>query len=133
MINASLKELAAALASRKISSVELTQLFLERINRLNPEINAYITVDAEKSLAQAKAADEARRQQGVDPKKNPAQVPTADPDCHVMPNKEGGFSPNYTPVATTDATGGFIVDADVLAEIHEGGAAAVSVDRIEET
>ena len=85
------------------------------------------------ALEQAKAADEARRQQGVDPKKNPAQVPTTDPDCHVMPNKEGGFAPNYTPVATTDATCGFIVDADVLAEINEGGAAAVSVDRIEET
>jgi aspartyl-tRNA(Asn)/glutamyl-tRNA(Gln) amidotransferase subunit A len=63
MINASLKELAAALASKKISSVELTQLFLDRINRLNPDINAYITVDAEKSLAQAAAAD-ARIAQG---------------------------------------------------------------------
>ncbi len=58
MINASLKELAAALASRKISSVELTQAFLDRIARHNPDINAYITVDAEKSLAQARAADE---------------------------------------------------------------------------
>ncbi len=32
----------------------------------------------------------------------PAQVPTTDPDCHVMPNKEGGYAPNYTPLATTD-------------------------------
>ena len=57
MINASLKQLADALAARQISSVELTQLFLERIRRLNPGINAYITVDADKSLAQAAAAD----------------------------------------------------------------------------
>lgn len=57
MINASLKELAAKLASKEISSVELTQLFLDRITRLNPEINAYITVDPEKSLNQARAAD----------------------------------------------------------------------------
>ncbi len=57
MINASLKELAAKLASKEISSVELTQAFLDRITRLNPEINAYVTVDAEKSLAQARAAD----------------------------------------------------------------------------
>ena len=57
MINASLKELAAKLASKEISSVELTQTFLDRISRLNPEINAYVTVDAEKSLAQARAAD----------------------------------------------------------------------------
>ncbi|HQR61040.1 MAG TPA: Asp-tRNA(Asn)/Glu-tRNA(Gln) amidotransferase subunit GatA, partial [Methylophilaceae bacterium] len=57
MINASLKELAAALASKQISSAELTQLFLDRIRRLNPEINAYVTLDAERSLAQASAAD----------------------------------------------------------------------------
>ena len=57
MIHASLKELAAALAGRKISSVELTTLCLERIARLNPQLNAFITVDPEKSLAMARAAD----------------------------------------------------------------------------
>lgn len=57
MINAGLKALASALASREISSVELTQGFLQRIARHNAELNAYITVDAEKSLAQARAAD----------------------------------------------------------------------------
>jgi aspartyl-tRNA(Asn)/glutamyl-tRNA(Gln) amidotransferase subunit A len=57
MINASLKELAAKLAGKEISSVELTQTFLDRITRLNPDINAYVTLDAEKSLAQARAAD----------------------------------------------------------------------------
>ena len=57
MINASLKELAAALAARTISSVELTGIFLDRIKR-HETLNAFITVDAEKSLAQARAADE---------------------------------------------------------------------------
>ncbi|MBW7902012.1 MAG: Asp-tRNA(Asn)/Glu-tRNA(Gln) amidotransferase subunit GatA [Rhodocyclaceae bacterium] len=57
MIGRTLKELGAALAGREISSVELTQLHLDRIARLNPEINAFITVDAERSLAQARAAD----------------------------------------------------------------------------
>ena len=57
MINASLTELAAALAHRKISSVELTQAFLDRIGKLNGALNAFITVAAEKSLAQARAAD----------------------------------------------------------------------------
>jgi hypothetical protein len=45
----------------------------------------------QEALEQARAADEARRRQGIDPHKNPAQVPTTDPDSHVMPNKEGGF------------------------------------------
>jgi len=58
MIHASLKELSAALAAKQISSVELTQLFLDRIARFNPEVNAFITVDPEKSLAQARLADE---------------------------------------------------------------------------
>ena len=58
MLNASLKELAAALAQKKISSVELTRLFLGRVAKLNGSLNAFITVDAEKSLAQARAADE---------------------------------------------------------------------------
>jgi aspartyl-tRNA(Asn)/glutamyl-tRNA(Gln) amidotransferase subunit A len=57
MINASLKQLSQALAAKQISSVELTQLFLDRINRLNPALNAFVTVDAEKSLNSAKAAD----------------------------------------------------------------------------
>jgi aspartyl-tRNA(Asn)/glutamyl-tRNA(Gln) amidotransferase subunit A len=57
MINASLKELSAALAGKKISSVELATLFLERIEALNPKLNAFITVDRDKSLAMARAAD----------------------------------------------------------------------------
>ncbi|TXG94214.1 MAG: Asp-tRNA(Asn)/Glu-tRNA(Gln) amidotransferase subunit GatA, partial [Rhodocyclaceae bacterium] len=57
MIGKTLKELGKALTEKKISSSELTQLHLDRIARLNPEINAFITVDAEKSLAQARAAD----------------------------------------------------------------------------
>lgn len=85
------------------------------------------------ALDQARAADEARRQQGVNPEKKPAQIPTTDPDSRVMPNKEGGYAPNYTPVATTDGERGFIVDHDVLAVINEGPAALPSVDRIEET
>ncbi|MDX9995743.1 MAG: Asp-tRNA(Asn)/Glu-tRNA(Gln) amidotransferase subunit GatA [Rhodocyclaceae bacterium] len=58
MINSSLKDLAAALAAKKISSVELTTLFLDRIERLNPDINAFVTLDREKALAAAQVADE---------------------------------------------------------------------------
>lgn len=57
MIHASLKELAAALAAKSISSVELTRLYLDRIARLNPSLNAFVTLDEERSLAAARAAD----------------------------------------------------------------------------
>ena len=60
MIESSLKQLSAALAAKQISSVELTQLYLDRIAKLNPQLNAYITVDAALSLAQAQAADAER-------------------------------------------------------------------------
>ncbi|MDP1559173.1 MAG: Asp-tRNA(Asn)/Glu-tRNA(Gln) amidotransferase subunit GatA [Nitrosomonas sp.] len=58
MFNASLKQLSTQLAEKKISSVELTGEFLRRVKRLNPNYNAFITVNEEISLAQAKAADE---------------------------------------------------------------------------
>ena len=57
MLNSSLKELSAALASQKISSVELTQLFIARVQSLNPTLNVFITTNPEASLAQAQAAD----------------------------------------------------------------------------
>jgi aspartyl-tRNA(Asn)/glutamyl-tRNA(Gln) amidotransferase subunit A len=57
MFNATLKQLSAALAQKQLSSVELTQLYLDRIARLDPGLNAFVTIDAEKSLAQARAAD----------------------------------------------------------------------------
>jgi len=57
MFNASLKQLSLQLAEKKISSTELTTEFLKRIKALNPEYNAFITVNEELSLAQAQAAD----------------------------------------------------------------------------
>lgn len=62
MINASLKELSQALAAKQISSVELTGLYLQRIETLNPQLNAFITTDSQRSLAEAAAADALRAQ-----------------------------------------------------------------------
>ena len=61
--NASVAELSAALAAGKVSSVELTRMFLDRIAGLNGELNAFITVDEARSLADARRAD-ARRARG---------------------------------------------------------------------
>ena len=57
MHNATVKQLSAALAAKKISSVELAALFLDRIEKLNGELNAFITVDRAFTLEQARAAD----------------------------------------------------------------------------
>jgi aspartyl-tRNA(Asn)/glutamyl-tRNA(Gln) amidotransferase subunit A len=58
VLNSTLSALSAALAARKVSSVELTRLFLDRIRGLNGRLNAFITVNEEHSLAQARVADE---------------------------------------------------------------------------
>ncbi|MAS00524.1 MAG: Asp-tRNA(Asn)/Glu-tRNA(Gln) amidotransferase GatCAB subunit A [Nitrosomonadales bacterium] len=58
MLNLSLKELSLALENKKFSSVELTQFFLNRIKKFNPILNAFITIDEEKSLAMAKNSDQ---------------------------------------------------------------------------
>ena len=50
-------ELARRIANRELSSTELTRAYLERIERFDPLLRAFITVDAERAVARAKAAD----------------------------------------------------------------------------
>lgn len=54
---ASIEEVGKLFRKRKLSPVELTELMLARIERLNPKLNAYITVTAERALAQAKKTE----------------------------------------------------------------------------
>ncbi len=54
-----LAEARKKLRTREISSVELTEAFLGAIEKLNPQINAYITVTPELARQQARAADAA--------------------------------------------------------------------------
>ena len=51
-------QLRELLDTRRVSSTELTETFLRRIERLNPKLNAYLTVTGEEALAAAKPADE---------------------------------------------------------------------------
>jgi aspartyl-tRNA(Asn)/glutamyl-tRNA(Gln) amidotransferase subunit A len=60
-----LVELSRLLAKKDCSSVELTQLFLERMQKHNPALNAFITISAEKALADAQNADQIRRTAGT--------------------------------------------------------------------
>jgi len=58
MQNLSLKELSEGLKQKKFSSLELTKFFLNRLELHNSSINAFITIDKDKSLAMAKNSDE---------------------------------------------------------------------------
>src|SRR5215211_4708431 len=56
---ASATALVVALARRDISSRELLELYLRRVERHNPALNAVVTLDTERALAAADAADHA--------------------------------------------------------------------------
>lgn len=60
----SIKQLISGLRDKSFSSVELTQHYLDRIKKLDREINSYITVTPEQALAQAQAADQKLAQGG---------------------------------------------------------------------
>src|ERR1700682_3284947 len=54
---ATMEELGSLLAKRKISPVEITEIFLRRIERLNPSLNAFLTVTAGLARAAARGAE----------------------------------------------------------------------------
>jgi aspartyl-tRNA(Asn)/glutamyl-tRNA(Gln) amidotransferase subunit A len=54
---ASISEIASLFRKRKLSPVELTEIILARIDRYNPQLNAFITVTGELALVQAKKAE----------------------------------------------------------------------------
>jgi Asp-tRNA(Asn)/Glu-tRNA(Gln) amidotransferase A subunit family amidase len=54
---ASIRKIAAHLEARQITALALTQMFLARIKRLDPQLHFVITLTEERALAQAKAAD----------------------------------------------------------------------------
>ena len=67
----SASELASMVRSGEVSARELVELSLERIEELNPALNAFVEVDAERALAAAEAI-------GPGDERPFAGVPTAD-------------------------------------------------------
>src|SRR5215469_10387221 len=59
-VRASELRAAEAIRSKEVSSVELTRLIFERIDRYNPQLNAFTYQLREEALSQARDADEAQ-------------------------------------------------------------------------
>ena len=59
-------ELAAAIRDRRISSRELLDLYLDRIERLNPSLNAVVTLDVERAREATRRADDTTAAAGAD-------------------------------------------------------------------
>ena len=61
MINKSAAEMAAALSAGEITSVELTQAHLDQVAKVDSEVHAFLHVDREGALSQARDVDEKRK------------------------------------------------------------------------
>ena len=60
MYKSTLAQLSIALESKKISSEELTRLYIERCNKHNNSLNCFITITEEEALKKARQADKKR-------------------------------------------------------------------------
>jgi amidase len=58
-------QLSSAIKERRLSSRELLETFLQRIDKLDPPINAVVTLDAERAMQAAAAADAATARGGT--------------------------------------------------------------------
>lgn len=61
----------------------------------------------------------------------PGRVPMTDPQSRVTPNKEGGFAPNFTPLATVDVASGMIVATDVIAGTDEDKHLILAIESVQ--
>lgn len=102
--NLTIAAAAGALRTRQVSSRELTDAYLARIESLNPRINAYLTVTAERAREDAVRAD-AERARGVDP--GPLHgIPIAHKDLYETAGirTTGGAKIHAAHVPSADAT-----------------------------
>ncbi|MEW6298849.1 MAG: amidase, partial [Thermodesulfobacteriota bacterium] len=56
-----LTHLAALIKKRAVSPVEVTQAYLDRVQAVDPQLNSYLTVTAERALQEARAAEAGMR------------------------------------------------------------------------
>lgn len=82
-------------------------------------------------LKKVEQMDSDRQANGIDPQKNPAQLPKTDTDARILPNKEGGYAANYTPMIVTETMHGFIVDADVVIGNVEHACMMTMIDTVQ--
>jgi len=99
-------------------------------NQLPPELADLSKRQAK--LNQAMAAIKKKESADKSNHSKKLKVPLADPESRILPNKEGGYAPNYTTIATTESRNGFIMDAEVIRQGDEDDQTVESVDRIEE-
>lgn len=113
---------ATLVAAGEVSSRELTELYLERIARLDPQLNAYRVVLAEQALAAADAAD-ARRGSGEAGALNGVPVSVKDNADVAGQTSAVGTWANPTPKAA---------DSELVSRLREAGAVVLGKTNVPE-
>lgn len=85
-----------------------------------------------KALAVAEQRDAVKRVKDG-PRAAAVRVPVADPESTVLPNKEGGYAPNWTATVAVDVASGAIVSAEVVDGAEEAAALAPAVEATQRT
>ena len=132
-----LEKLVAACSERigrRLAALKSGDAREEEVAALNRKVEA-LEEEREKlakALAVACERDEVQRRKNGKKSKG-VRVAPSDPDATFLPNKEGGFAPNYTPTAAVDAATGAILSAGVVAGGEECAAIAPAVADCERT
>lgn len=115
---ASATELLALYAKGSVSPVEVTQAVLARMRALQDTLNAFIVIDEEETLAQARASEARWRKR--EPKGRLDGVPTSIKDIILTK----GW-PTLRGSRTVDPTGPWAEDAPCVARLKEHGAVLI--------
>jgi aspartyl-tRNA(Asn)/glutamyl-tRNA(Gln) amidotransferase subunit A len=110
----SIADAAGMIRARRLSPVELARALLDRIERLNPRLDAYLTVTAQGAIAQARAAEKAQMQSAL---KGPLHgIPLAYKDIYdtagVRTTAQSRLLEANVPAR----------DAEAIRRLHEAGA-----------
>lgn len=109
---AGLAHQAEMIRAGEVSSRELTELYLERIERIDPQLNSYRVVLADRALAEADQADARRRSDGDRPLLG---VPIALKDNVDLAGEVTTHGTSANDVTATD-------DAEIVARLRKAGA-----------
>lgn len=91
-------ELISGYAERTFSPVEVTQAVLDRIDRLNPRLNAFVTLTPELALEQARAAEQAYRTGTAGPLAGvPISIKDLTPTKGIRTSRGALYSANWVP------------------------------------
>lgn len=118
------REMAAAVAARQVSARELLDLHLDRIDAVNPQVNALVSVDPDRARAAADEAD--RRTMGGEPLGPLHGVPYAVKDTHEVE----GWRTTFGSVLRSDHRPER--DELVVQRVREAGAVIVAKSNVPE-